>query len=119
MKVIQEIIDYLYFQHHLSTDDQAIFEEMGLLEGTTVGSLLRELARGAEPKLELDRGPSDREEFIEQTEALFDRVAGRSRRSSRKGAPGRPLRCRAAGPRSRGLDPDGRSGHQRLDVLDR
>ena len=47
------------------------------------------------------------------------RVGGRSRRSSRKGAPGRPLRCRAAGPRSRGLDPDGRSGHQRLDVLDR
>ena len=29
MKVIQEIIDYLYFQHHLSTDDLAVFEEMG------------------------------------------------------------------------------------------
>ena len=93
MKVIREIIDYLYFQHHLSTDDLGVFEEMGSLEGTTVGSLLRELARGAEPKLELDRGPSDREEFIEQTEALFDRVAGRSRRSSRKGAP----RCLAEG----------------------
>jgi hypothetical protein len=46
MKVIQEIIDYLYFQHHLSTDDLAVFEGMGLLEGTTVGSLLRELAPG-------------------------------------------------------------------------
>ena len=29
MKVIREIIDYLYFQHHLSTDDLAVFEETG------------------------------------------------------------------------------------------
>jgi hypothetical protein len=41
MKVIQEIIDYLYFRHHLSTDDLAVFEETGQADDVIVPSELR------------------------------------------------------------------------------
>lgn len=89
MQVVEEIIDYLFYQNLLTDEELSVLNGNGLLAGTAAGAFYDEsrLERLDDPyRDERERGETDR--LIDQVEARFDRM---------------PARRRSAGPRSPAL----------------